>query len=262
MNRLFFLFAVLGIGTLCGAEEQKYFRLTDDSLDTAVVTYKNKTGQTVDLIGAIHIADKAYYDRLNERFKSYDALLYEMVAPKNARPIKGRSGMDIHKVSATILGLETQMANVDYSPKNFVHADCSFDDLKKAGKARGESALTFTLGAITDMIRAGNAAQEKVVAADEQISLLDLLGSDKSKMKQIFAKQMLSSDSALGPTIGYYIVDVRNEAAMKVVVEQLKSKNKLGLFYGAAHLPDFHKRLTALGFEPIDTQWEVAWKIK
>ncbi len=36
-------------------------------------------GLEVDLIGAIHIADKSYYDTLNESFKGYDALLYEMV---------------------------------------------------------------------------------------------------------------------------------------------------------------------------------------
>ena len=53
---------------------------TEDAtlLQTAVTRYE-KDGVTVDLIGAIHIADKAYYDKLNKLFTSYDSLLFEMV---------------------------------------------------------------------------------------------------------------------------------------------------------------------------------------
>ncbi|RBP37654.1 hypothetical protein DES53_11336 [Roseimicrobium gellanilyticum] len=48
-------------------------------LQTAVATYRNNRGVVVDLIGAIHIGDKNYYDVLNAYFEDYDALLYEMV---------------------------------------------------------------------------------------------------------------------------------------------------------------------------------------
>ena len=37
---------------------------------------------TVDLIGAVHIGDVAYYAAAQRRFEQYDALLYELVAPK------------------------------------------------------------------------------------------------------------------------------------------------------------------------------------
>jgi hypothetical protein len=48
-------------------------------LQTAIATYRNNRGVVVDLIGAIHIGDKNYYDVLNAYFDDYDALLYEMV---------------------------------------------------------------------------------------------------------------------------------------------------------------------------------------
>lgn len=48
-------------------------------LQTAIATYRNNRGVIVDLIGAIHIGDKNYYDVLNAYFEDYDALLYEMV---------------------------------------------------------------------------------------------------------------------------------------------------------------------------------------
>lgn len=48
-------------------------------LQTAIATYRNNRGVVVDLIGAIHIGDKNYYEVLNAYFDDYDALLYEMV---------------------------------------------------------------------------------------------------------------------------------------------------------------------------------------
>ncbi|MCA9215059.1 MAG: hypothetical protein KDB27_18450, partial [Planctomycetales bacterium] len=64
--------------------EPQFIRIRRDdkkqpiALDTSVVTYKSPTsGVTVDLIGAVHIADKAYFRNLNRRFRDYDVLLYE-----------------------------------------------------------------------------------------------------------------------------------------------------------------------------------------
>ncbi|SVD42045.1 uncharacterized protein METZ01_LOCUS394899, partial [marine metagenome] len=59
------------------------------SLDTSIIRFVPtdeklaEAGVTVDLIGAIHIGDKAYFQKLDKSFKKYDALLYEMVAEKD-----------------------------------------------------------------------------------------------------------------------------------------------------------------------------------
>ena len=56
-------------------------------MEVAVIQMKNaKTGEQVDLIGAVHIGDKAYYEELNKIFKGYDRVLYEMVKPKEMDP--------------------------------------------------------------------------------------------------------------------------------------------------------------------------------
>ncbi len=34
---------------------------------------------------------------------------------------------------------------------------------------------------------------------------------------------------------------------------------KMAIFYGAAHMPDFEERLTAMGFERGETEWFRAW---
>lgn len=48
-------------------------------LQTGIASYRNKAGVVVDLIGAIHVADEAYFEKLNKSFKGYEVVLYEMV---------------------------------------------------------------------------------------------------------------------------------------------------------------------------------------
>jgi hypothetical protein len=67
------------------------------AMQTAIVHYvptksngKPGSGVTVDLIGAVHIGDVAYYKKLNRQFTQYDALLYELVAPEGTKVPLGR----------------------------------------------------------------------------------------------------------------------------------------------------------------------------
>ena len=80
---------------------KQYIRVARDNkgrplaLQTEIISYKAEEGKwkgvTVDLIGVVHIGDKDYYKALNKRFRDYDAVLYELVAPENANvPQPGR----------------------------------------------------------------------------------------------------------------------------------------------------------------------------
>ena len=79
--------------------ELKFTRIARDesgkpiSLDTTISRYtRSAPGQesiTVDLIGAVHVGEKSYYDALNEQFTKYDAVLFELVAPPNTKIPKG-----------------------------------------------------------------------------------------------------------------------------------------------------------------------------
>ena len=53
-------------------------------LDTAVATFRRKDGAQVDLIAAVHVADRGYYEALSKRFEGYDKVLFELVKPKDA----------------------------------------------------------------------------------------------------------------------------------------------------------------------------------
>ncbi|MCH2587487.1 MAG: hypothetical protein MK004_03325 [Planctomycetales bacterium] len=257
-------------------------------METATVRYvkrlrpaagkKRRQTAVVDLIGAVHVGERSYYSSLNKQFEQYDALLYELVAPKGVRPAKGAGAASnnpagfLQNAMKTTLGLDHQLELIDYSRKNFVHADLSPAEMAKAMEKRGDTALTITLGVLADMIRQQNIAAAKAKqkggnAPVEEVDLLTMLldPNGPAKMKRMMAEQMadLGPEGGVGKTLDQLLVQDRNVAAMKVVREQLgQGKKRLGLFYGAAHMPDFHRRMTKLGFRPRTTTWTPAWNLQ
>jgi hypothetical protein len=69
--------------------------------------------------------------------------------------------------------------------------------------------------------------------------------------------------AGLGPTLNTLIVEDRNQAALKVLQKQLAAgKKKIAIFYGAAHMPDFEKRLADdFDLKRQDVTWITAWDL-
>ena len=68
----------------------------------------------------------------------------------------------------------------------------------------------------------------------------------------------------LGNKLNQLIVTDRNKAPMKVLNSQLERNKKLiAIFYGAAHMPDFEKRLVKdFGMKKAQHVWVDAWDLK
>jgi len=63
---------------------------------------------------------------------------------------------------------------------------------------------------------------------------------------------------------GSALVSDRNKVALAELRNAIDgNKKKIAIFYGAAHMPDFQKRLKD-DFElaPIETRWLTAWNLK
>lgn len=120
------------------------------ALQMAIVRYgsPDDSNISVDLIGAVHIGDAAYYEELNRRFRDYDALLYELIAPPGTE-VPAVDELPPSFVSSTqmamrsALGLAYQLEVIDYAAANFVHADLSPDELSAHMQARGESFYVY-----------------------------------------------------------------------------------------------------------------------
>jgi hypothetical protein len=249
------------------------------TLDTAVTTYRSQSagGVTVDLIGAVHIGEREYYEELNRRFDQYDVLLYELVAPDNTVIPRGgkREGTNpvamLQDSAKNMLGLQSQLELVDYTKSHFVRADMTPTQIADKMTERGETAFTVALSTLADVMRQQNLAAREAVEqpaaeADEQLSLFDLVGNPL-KMKQIMAEQFVktgSLDQSLGGSLNQMLVIDRNAEALRGLQKQIAAgKKKIGIFYGAAHMPDFEKHLTAdFGLQKGDQAWIVAWDLQ
>lgn len=234
------------------------------ALQTATVTYQ-KDNKTVDLIGVVHIGDRKYYERLNKQFESYDSLCYELVADKGTKVSNKRKGGSsvgsMQDFMSNMLKLEHQLDIVDYDARNFVHADVSPDEMAKLMAQRGDTQLTIILKVVAEMLQQENLKAQNAQNETFQIDPLELL-VNPNYLKRMLAQNLANSNEhAIGPTLHQLLVVDRNKVAMKVVEQELKTKNKVGIFYGAAHLPDFSKRLLDLGFKPVETKWNVAWNM-
>lgn len=250
------------------------------AMQTAVVRYtgQKSTGKgrttpvSVDLIGAVHIGDVAYYRQLNQRFKQYDALLYELVAPEGTVVPLGRGTSNVHPIGAMqnlakdVLELDHQLEYVDYTKSNFVHADMSPDEFQKAMADRNESFLQMYF----KLMGAAMAEQSKMAAKGESSDLdlfTALFATDRARrLKIILAKQLSEMESLMvsfGGEDGSVIISERNKKALDVLKVQLAGgKKHIGVFYGAGHLSDMDKHLRDdFHLKPESVTWLTAWNL-
>lgn len=242
------------------------------SLQTAVVTYKAAsgpyTGAEVDLIGAIHIADKAYYKALNEMFRSYDALLYEMVTnPEMVKELKNGQAKDRSPISALqggmkdMLGLSFQLEEVDYQAKNFVHADMNPEQFSESLNQRQEGLMQFMMRSMGSSV----AMQSSKKGGDLNLLSAMLSGNRELGMKRVFAEQMEQMDGQLAAIAGddgkSTLITERNAKALEVLKRELDAgKKRLGIFYGAGHFKHMHEELVKqFQMQPVKTIWLDAW---
>jgi hypothetical protein len=260
----------------------KYIRLERDdagepvALKTSVVNFvatdPNSAGLKVDLVGAVHVGEKHYYETLNKLFETYDVVLYELVAPEGTRVPKGGKPAS-HPVAILqnglkdVLNLEHQMQWVDYTKENMVHADMSPDDFSKSMEARGESFMSMFFR----MMGAGIAQQAKMEARGKSTTDVDLLaalldGDRSGTLKRFMAEQFEDAEGMMealeGPQ-GSTIISERNKVALRKLGEQIAAgKKKIAIFYGAGHLGDMEKRLVAeFRLKRDGEAWLTAWNL-
>ncbi|MFK7852430.1 MAG: hypothetical protein AB8D78_15755 [Akkermansiaceae bacterium] len=280
-------FLVAGDG-LASAGDFIRIQETEESskLQTAVVSYE-RDGISVDLIGAIHLADREYYETLNDAFKGYEVLLFEMVGGENlgggkkapepeevpedeasslieeqaVEEVEGEDNLaglrTIYQTMEKVLGLTGQSGVIDYMADNFVHADLTNEEFEALQKKRGESLLGF-------MIQAGITAKKPSREPNGFNMLRGMLSGRKNLVKAELMHTMAEGDEQIDSMSGEnVIIDDRNAKCIKVLDQQVDlKKKKIGVFYGAAHLPDLERRLIEKGFKRVSENWLTAWDVE
>ena len=253
----------------------KFLRYVPDdhggaTLQASVVTYRNAAGQRVDLVAAVHVADGAFYKSLNESFKSYDSLLYELIKPKDMdiselhdpdRPT-GWITM-LQQFLKNTLKLQFQLEAINYDAPNFVHADLDAETFFQMENQRGESITGLMFKSMLQAMM--DPANDDPTGGMGPL-LLALSNPDKARgLKMMLGEQFGRMDDMLagmeGPD-GSVLLTERNKACMKVLRERLaKGDRRIGIFFGAGHLRGMEQIMTSqMGFKQVgEPKWRIAW---
>ena len=276
--RAFFVILALLPAMVVAGEETEFARVLEDdqqqpvAFQLAITSYVPRNGDQqvrVDLVGAIHIGDKAYYADLNERFEDYDTLLYELIAPKDT--VIDREDSDpkgvISNTQVTmknLLALSFQLDEIDYSAANFVHADLSPTEMSQSMDERGESLYVYFWRLFYASMN--QYAKDPLGLNDVQKLSTLLLADSDNALKVMMAYEMADLDTLrdiLGDDADSAVIGARNQRAIDVLKESLASGEKrIGIFYGVAHMPDMERRLIEqLDLVYLDTTWVDAWRL-
>jgi hypothetical protein len=277
MKNFFALFALLPALAVAG-EDTTFARVLEDdqqrplALQLAIASYVPRNGDRsvrVDLVGAIHIGDQTYYSDLNERFEQYDALLYELIAPKDAVITRDDSEPKsiISSTQVTmknLLSLSFQLDEIDYGAANFVHADLSPKEFSQSMDERGESLYVYFWRLFYASM---NQYGQDPLGLKDMKKLTAMMSSDSdNSIKVMLAYEMIDLDThrdILGNDADSSIIGARNQRAVDVLKETLQSgKKRVGIFYGVAHMSDMEDRIIdQLDLVYLDTTWVDAWRL-
>lgn len=263
--------------TAAAAEHLRFVEETDGSarLETVVVKMTGPEGVALDLVGAVHVADAAYFAALNERFRQYEAVLYELVGrPEPGKPLGNRAVEKdarlgwIGTLQAKMkeaLELEGQLESIDYSAANFVHADMDAEAFQKTQGEKQETFLGLWLKAMAAQQSGGSANQAGDLASVIQLLRILMKRDSADALKRLIGRefdQVEAVMSGLEAGGGTVIIGERNRVALEVLDRELKAgKKRVAIFYGAGHFPDMQKRLEQRGFRRMGEEWLAAWSI-
>lgn len=265
------------------------------SLSTPVASYVNDDGQEVKLIGAVHVAESDYYARLNRLFGECDLLLFEMIGGESlqreeelrrkidrSKPLGGltleearewnriaegrkkrrRQDMSLllnllgsaYRELSNALDLQTQHEGIDYSPVHFVHADMTVREFRQAQSRKRESLAGLMLKSSVSSLLKGKQEYQP----NELGMVMDLVTGNADGLKNELMRVIAyAPPDALGNTV---ILEGRNDKCMEVFDRRKNGGvRKIGIFYGAAHLPGLHHELVKRGYRLKEVLWLKAW---
>lgn len=252
-------------------------------LATSIVRFEGEfradDGETravsVDLIGAIHLGEAAYYERLNAEFKEYETVVFELVADegfdvkdladaKEAKNAKPSSPLDViplfQQSMADALGFVNQTDGIDYSAPNLKRGDANADDFLVRLTTGGDVPNFFVNSAFDSLFSSDSGRSEGWLLAC-------LLAKDKRlALRRFFADELARTELVGQPNERETaLIHFRNEIAIDVAQKELEAgKTKIAVFYGAAHLDDLARRVekTLTDSRRSEPRWLTAWSME
>jgi len=166
-------------------------------------------------------------------------------------------GDGLQRELARMLGLEFQLDRINYAHPAWVVSDMTLAQLEQAFKRRG-----VTDGMVQGSLRGGGLSGDAISTVMTILKFMDAAsgGSASEAVKVLMVQVLGSKTAAQGDMLGEegkVILDDRNEVVWADLQRRLGSAppQRIAIFYGAAHMADFARRLVESGY----TAGEVTW---
>jgi len=252
-------------------------------LETSIVRFEGEfrasDGETrpvsVDLIGAIHLGEAAYYERLDAEFKEYETVVFELVAEKGfdakdiaaAKKAKSEgpaSPLDVvplfQQSLADALGFVNQTDGIDYAAPNLKRGDADADDFLVRLTTGGDIPRFFADSTLRSFFTSEN-------GRFEGWALVYFFAKNKRlALRRLFADELARTELDVDPNARETaLIHFRNKIATEVAQKELEAgKTKIAVFYGAAHLDDLARRIEKTLTNPrrSEPRWITAWSME
>ena len=275
---------ILGLLSIClqVAADVPYLRVVrnqttqTECLQIAVRTF-DVNDRNLQLVAVSHIGTKGYYEELQELLDSADVVLFEGIDGHRAE-FRQMSEQEPERSSlqanlARALGLVFQLHHIDYTPDHFINSDVTSEQLLALFQGqelpeeeeRGEERLEHLM----------NTMEQTTVSGQVGASILSFL-EKRPGWGRGMRWAMVNTLAAVQGNISSYpglpeemqklmevLLERRNDVVLQDITEQLEKQepgSTIAVFYGAAHMYDFHLRLVAdYGAVEQEVQWQNAF---
>lgn len=228
-----------------------------------------EAGPAVWLVGVSHIGETNYYQTLQRYLEKQDIVLFEGVGYEEMQREADDDGSDsksgasdassLQSTLAASLGLAFQLDAINYDRPNFRNSDISLDELTRLltrqdrGSDSGESSHTNQEFLALIQAMDGSSWMGKLLQvglkmlgaspklqAMSRLMLVELLGQIKGDLSEI---------QGMPPSLQEMmrvLIRSRNKVVMadlKQALDETPHPSSIAVFYGAAHMDDFEKRL-------------------
>ena len=223
--------------------------------------FKNpETGQVVEFIGMIHIADGAFYKTVQERLDIADIVLMEGVSGSTSLSLYDlhlRYTMSYMKRTASILNLSEQYASLK-NRGNWENADLTLEEFKKES-GLGESFLQLLSLPVTFVVGEPSMFLSRLSVGFGQNLTWPWADSVQSHYRNELFQNVGQQAKASNIQDAIYkgIIAKRNEKLLEKLDEVLEDDDNefISIPWGAAHLPSLEKDLEKRGFVKDEHEW-------
>jgi hypothetical protein len=250
-------------------------------LETATSRFQ-KGSHIINLVSVVHLGDLEYFKQLQQSLDQYNAVFYEMVGgpfteekAKMAREAASPDGkmaqvQGLQQMAKKLLGLEFQLDRLNYRAPNFVHADLTAEEMEEIS---GDQDM------ISEMLaRALQLVQSRQIpglpASEEEVNQLfpklfgAVMAGDSNQLKRTLGPILAEAELfmiQLEEGEGTVLITKRNQVVIEKVLASIKNRDQSAkndaILFGAGHMPDLERRLTALGYNKLNTTWDAAWVV-